>query len=352
MEPTENADVPAIEPFDPAIASDGDFVALHAFTSAVRESVTPGEPPTPLAEAIAAWRALTTAGDVATWLASDASGAVIGRGEVASPKDGPNRHLAQGRLDVLASHRRRGLGRALLARMCAQMAAGGRTSLVANTYANAPEGEALLRAVGAERGLDTTVSQLDLEVLDRRRLGAWLMPRAADRFTFEFRDGPYAEADLEALAELQEVMNTAPMGALAVEHERRTPEQFRRIEATMALRGLVRWTLVARDGAGGPLVGFTELYWQPRDARLLHQGDTGVFPTFRGRGLGRRLKAAMLERVLRERPQARFVRTTNADTNAAMLAINRDLGFQPWLVRTVWQAERASIERWLAAARS
>jgi hypothetical protein len=31
-----------------------------------------------------------------------------------------------------------------------------------------------------------------------------------------------------------------------------------------------------------------------------------------------------------------------------MLAINRELGFTPWPVRTVWQAEREAVERWLA----
>ena len=116
----------------------------------------------------------------------------------------------------------------------------------------------------------------------------------------------------------------------------------------MAARGLERWTIVARDGEGGPLVGFTELFHQPSAPEVLHQGDTGVFPAHRGRGRGRRFKAAMLERVLAGRPEARGVRTTNADANAAMLAINRELGFAPWLVCTVWQAEREDVERWLA----
>jgi RimJ/RimL family protein N-acetyltransferase len=346
-EPDVNTDLPAIQPFDPATASDADFDALHAFTSAVRERLTPGEPQTSLGEAIAAWRAIRVTGDVGVWLARDGSGAVIGRGQVASPKDGVNRHLAQASLDVLEGHRRRGIASALLARMCAHLAEGGRMSLVATTLGAAPAGEALMRALGAERGLETTVNQLELSGLDRARLAAWAAPDGAAAFSLEFRDGAHAEADLEALATLQEVMSGAPMGTLAVAHERRTPEQFRRIEAAMAARGLERWTLIARDAASGRFAGFTELYLPVHAPETLHQGDTGVFPEHRGHGLGRRLKAAMLERVLRERPAARVVRTSNADSNAAMLAINHELGFTPWLVRTVWQVEREAVERWL-----
>ena len=77
------------------------------------------------------------------------------------------------------------------------------------------------------------------------------------------------------------------------------------------------------------------------------QGNTGVFPEFRGRRLGRWLKAAMLEKVLRDRPEARFLRSSNADSNAAMLRINQELGFRPYLSRTIWQTEIEKIEAYL-----
>jgi Arc/MetJ-type ribon-helix-helix transcriptional regulator len=51
------------------------------------------------------------------------------------------------------------------------------------------------------------------------------------------------------------------------------------------------------------------------------------------------LKAAMLDRMLKIHPEIKFVRTQNADTNAAMLRINNELGFKPYMSSILWQME-------------
>jgi GNAT superfamily N-acetyltransferase len=121
------------------------------------------------------------------------------------------------------------------------------------------------------------------------------------------------------------------------------------VEQSIFASGTQRWTMAARECASGSLAGFTEVSWNPSRPELLRQGDTGVFPQFRRRGLGRWLKAAMLEKVLREQPQVRYVRTANADSNASMLKINNELGFKPYTSQCIWQVETSAVLSYLSA---
>ena len=91
------------------------------------------------------------------------------------------------------------------------------------------------------------------------------------------------------------------------------------------------------DEATGDTAGFTELTYDPKIPHVISQQGTAVIPAHRGRGLGKWLKAAMLARALREWPNARFVRTGNADANAPMLAINTRLGFAPVWASIIWE---------------
>ena len=338
-----------VVPFDLKSAAHDEYAALHAFTSRIHEELQPDDPPTPLEEAIAAWRGIMGVVNVRVWLARAADGRVVGRGQLVTANTPENQHLAEGTIQILPERRRQGLATGLLGRFVEGMRADRRRLLISNTIARAPSGEALMERLGGERGLETHVNQLKLEGLDRELLERWLAEGRSRGAEFELGlwEGPHPEADLPAIAELYEIMNTAPLGTLALEKQRVTPQMLRQMEAAIFARGTVRWTLVVRERSSGRFAGFTEAHWRPNAPQLLTQGNTGVFPEFRGRRLGRWLKAAMLEKVLRDRPEARFVRSSNADSNAAMLRINLELGFRPYLSRTIWQTEIEKIEAYL-----
>ena len=121
-------------------------------------------------------------------------------------------------------------------------------------------------------------------------------------------------------------MNTAPRGGLDVEDQHLTVEQMRKIEKQGVAVGTERWYVAARHDATGQLVGFTELFWNPKNRpETAFQGGTAVRPEHRGHALGKWLKAANIQRLLDDHPEIKDIRTQNADTNEAMLGINEAL---------------------------
>jgi GNAT superfamily N-acetyltransferase len=145
-----------------------------------------------------------------------------------------------------------------------------------------------------------------------------------------------------------EVMNTAPKDDLDVEDFTWTVEQVRQMEESLARRKVERWTAYIRHVESGELAGYTAVYWSPNHPEMLEQGDTGVVPQHRNKGLGRWLKAAMIEKVLQDRSQVAHVRTGNANSNVPMLRINHEMGFKPYRSWTVWQVELEKIDAYLA----
>ena len=108
------------------------------------------------------------------------------------------------------------------------------------------------------------------------------------------------------------------------------------------------WTLVARHVPTGELAGFHDVQWNPSNPAVVHVGATGVKPDHRGRALGKWLKADMTLRVLDERPGVMEIRTGNADSNDAMLGINRQMGYRPMIAHTVWEVTVEEAGRRLA----
>jgi GNAT superfamily N-acetyltransferase len=245
--------------------------------------------------------------------------------------------------------RRQGIGRRLLARVARHASHGNRTLLITATSERVPAGAAFMLRLGGTPGQVSEVGELELARLDRTRLREW-RERAGERaagFELDRWRGPYPETALVELAAVKQAINLAPRDRLQLEEWRWTPELLREMDAALAARGIERRTLAARDPQAGTLAGYTETLWSAERPELLQQGDTAVLPAYRNRGLGRWLKAAMLEWVLREQPQVTCVRTAYASSNAAMRRINDELGFRRVQSWTLWQVERAQVDAYL-----
>src|ERR671913_402047 len=154
-------------------------------------------------------------------------------------------------------------------------------------------------------------------------------PERAAGYSLVAWDGRCPDELLEPFAGIMAVMNTAPRGDMDMEDEFYTPELIRDFEASIERKGTNVWTIAARHDATGQLAGYTALFFPKHRPWQAEQGDTGVDPAHRDRGLGRWLKAVNLLRLLDERPEAQVVDTGNAATNEPMLNINVALGFRP-----------------------
>ncbi|MER3389147.1 MAG: GNAT family N-acetyltransferase [Microcella sp.] len=89
----------------------------------------------------------------------------------------------------------------------------------------------------------------------------------------------------------------------------------------------------------GRLAGFTELIAPAERDRPVDQEDTIVLVEHRGRRLGMLLKAANLAQLERLRPGHPAVLTYNAEENRHMLAVNKALGFTPFVYEGAWRKD-------------
>ncbi len=328
-------------------ASDHEYAALSDFWNVMRFERVPDDPPVPLEERVSGWRMIPEREHSEAWAIWNADRIVAFAEVEFDAQAEENTHLVWVNLAVIPSHRRRGMARALLERVIEVPVRVGRRLIVSGTSDRAPAGEALMNRLGAKKALEAHLNQLLVEDLDRDLLRRWIDEGPSERFELGFWDGPYPEDQLERICQLMDVMNTAPRGDLEMDDWKVTPDQLRDWERQREASGTVRWTVYATDRRTGEFVGYTETGWNPNRPEILGQWGTGVFPQYRGHGLGKWLKAAMLERALRERPTIKKVRTGNADSNGPMLKINHALGFKPFIADAEWQLEVSQVLEYL-----
>lgn len=146
----------------------------------------------------------------------------------------------------------------------------------------------------------------------------------------------------EAMAEQRARMSTdVPLGDIALEAEIWDEARVRDEDRIVMQMGRTLLWTAAIERASGAVVAHTMLAcpddWLPEVA---YQEDTLVRAEHRGHRLGMRIKAANLRHLAGQRPRVRRIHTWNADENAWMLAINRDLGFEPTSTLGCWQLKK------------
>lgn len=255
----------------------------------------------------------------------------------ANPAYESQKHLAFVSLRVLEPFRRRGIGTQALGEILRLMDENQRTLLTIDTETD--EGIAFLDHAGAERKFQGAENRLDLNELDWEMVERWIAegPVRAPGTRLEFYEHRIPEANK---AEFCEVVTTllrdVPLEGLDIGELIMTPNQLDQYYLRHDADGTSHHTYMTRE-PDGSVSGETDILYQPFRPTKIVQLLTGVMPEHRGKGLGKWLKAAMLDYVRKTYPEARWVATENANSNEPMLAINYALGFKEYRGGTGYQ---------------
>jgi mycothiol synthase len=336
---TEEVDLTSITPQDAA--------TWFAYAAAMIDEA----PPTPFDARRFQLLALPAFVTMQLFVARDADGSIAGDARAVFARTANYAEICQTHIGVRRDRRRQGIATRLLRHVADAAAGAGRSMVVGWSFHHLPAGAAFAERVGAEAGAHQQVNQLKLSALDRPQLRAWCEagPVRASGYALKYVDGPYPDDLIDEIATVRMAMTPTRQDAFQLEPPLLSVDQIRSLERVLLRTGSERWALLAVHESSGALAGFTEMGFHAMEPTVAHQWTTVVGPEHRGRGLGKWLKAAMLTRMLSERPRVEEVRTGNAATNEPMLAINRALGFQPYLGVTGWRVSAPRLRDYLSS---
>lgn len=337
-----------IDRVTPADLPEDEQLALARLFQRMSEELVPEDPERPLEAILKRIRATSPNEWHGRVRARDASGTVVAWAATSRNLNDPeNPHVAWTEVSVHPDHRRKGLGRAVFAELVS--AADGQHPellFVGMTNDRAPSGGRFVEQLGAQAGLPMKTNQLVLADVDRAKIAEWAQLDPAG-YRLERADNVVPPALIAPTIQAANGINDMPRGDLKIGDWKLTEAQIHDRESWIRQTGS-RWQLlVAVDEKTGAGAGFTEVTYDPQQPWVVWQGGTAVTREHRGHRLGLWMKAVMLDRILRELPTAKYIRTGNANTNAQMLGINTDLGFKLAWQSVLWQLPIADAKRGL-----
>lgn len=337
-----------IEQIETPSAPDALLRELARYYVVVEAEDMPGDPPTPFAMRLADWRQNLDFYPVKRWALRE-DGQMSAVGVVAYDLE---QNLENGtfRVHVHPEKRGRGYARAIAGPMFDELEAAGRHRV--DTWVKKGEpAESLMARLGLKSVYVDKRSRLTIADLDHELMRSWVerSQERADDYELIYQTVPFPDEMIDKFCEMTLIMNTAPREDVEEEDEVLTPEMWRKLEATVIASQCQLHTVIAAHRPTGAYVGYTQIKTQDLQPDLAWNWDTGVDPGHRNRGLGRWLKASMIERIVSEYPDVERVDTFNAGSNEPMLNINEAMGFRPVHLSNVWQGPLATVREKLGA---
>lgn len=233
----------------------------------------------------------------------------------------------------------RGLGKELLAYALSVVRAEGRSRVFIEAPW-LPDGQpgpafGMLSAAGARRVLDD-----DRRILDLHTHPPGDPAAVADGYQVVQWTDHAPEPLVEGCAYLLgRMILDMPMGESDYEQEKWDVARYRASEQDAMDRGRTRVSTAAVHVASGAVAGVSDIGINRRRPDVCYQWNTIVDPDHRGQGLGLVLKTHNHRHLLATCPEARWINTWNASTNAHMVPINDQLGFRVAERWSEWQLD-------------
>ena len=338
-----------IQEVDPRDASEVLLHEMWEYYTGVRSEDLPDDPLYPLRRQILDWQAVRDDQAIDRWLLRDENGSIVAAA-IAVRDLGQNLDNGFARVHVREDMRKQGLGTILAEPILAMLYNDGRKRLATGATAGTV-GEIRAEKLGMKMVIQEKRSRLRVADIDRNQMQLWV-ERASERagdYELHFHQAPFPEEVIVRFCELQFQMNTAPLDDYEEDDLVVTPEIWRdwEVKANAAMTDIN--TFIAVHKPTGEFVGSTSIETDRLWPEQAWQWETVVHPDHRNKGLGRWLKAAMIERLGTMRVPVQRIDTSNAGSNAPMLGINVQMGFKPILVTNTWQGDLAKAKELLTS---
>lgn len=337
-----------IAPFDPHTAGDQLWAAFNKTRRAIAHEFLPDEPILDDAESRREVLRTNPMVELRWWVAmeSDAVGGAI-RAAFRRPGTPDERNHARflwAGGGVRASSRRRGIGTLLLREVHGLMHVLDKTVLTMSTLTE--PGHAFIKHVGAVEKLCTVAQRAVFADLDWPRLRQWEDRAAAQGLSWERYAGRVPrEVLVDLLPVFTELFADVPLGGLETGPISSEMNGYDLWYETLERVGGAHHLVLLR-APDGSVAGLSEAGWDIRAPSIVRQQLTAVARPWRGRGVGRALKAAMLRQVHEMHPEATVIGTNNAEVNAPILSINARAGFKVAWRSADYQVTRDALDEW------
>jgi GNAT superfamily N-acetyltransferase len=340
-----------IVPFDAQSATRAQWQAWHVFRRAQAAELRPDDPLLSDAEAEIEEKKHNPLWDHRWWVAWSA-GQIIGscgfgfRRPETERADEFAPYLGGG-VGVIATSRRQRIGSALLNQARILMHEMGKTTL--NLSSHTASGHAFITHAGGTAKHRTVENRAQMAGLDWPQLRQWEDGVTQHGLVWE-RHAPRLDmAFIESLLpDFTRLIGDIPLGDLEQPPIRYEMQGYRQWYETMDRVGGAHHLVVLR-APDGSVAGLSELGWDPRTPDRVWQQLTATDRAWRGRGVARALKAAMLRQVHEHHPNVVVMITNNAEVNAPMLSINARVGFKVHRRHVDYQVSRDALDEWVCS---